>query len=183
MGGWSAVLLGCMAMLGAGCDDSSTNFHPEEPTSDTAQPEDVSADGEPDAVVPDVAGDSTDSTPPDTTRDSPGVPCRLPFGGSCAPGEVCPAGDGCNLCLCRYDGTVACTWQTCADAGSDASPTDDVRWDTSPSDVLWTWDASPGDALPWDGSTGDARPWDSSSDASGPRCTSTADCPAVWMQT
>jgi hypothetical protein len=36
--------------------------------------------------------------------------CGTPM---CTPGEVTPAGDGCNTCTCQMDGTLACTMRAC----------------------------------------------------------------------
>ncbi len=66
----------------------------------------------------------TDSTMVDAAMDGSGKFCLIPFGDGYfqCPADgmtVCPAGDGCNTCVChlRPDGTVAapCTTHVCFD--------------------------------------------------------------------
>jgi hypothetical protein len=51
--------------------------------------------------------------------------CRLPDGTICATGANCPAGDGCNTCVCGPNGALSCTERACIDAGPapDVTPT------------------------------------------------------------
>lgn len=48
---------------------------------------------------------------------SPDLSCRLPGGGVCQNGQVCPAGDGCNTCRC-VNGQAQCTLIGCVDGGA-----------------------------------------------------------------
>lgn len=42
--------------------------------------------------------------------------CTLQNGGFCPVGSVCPAGDGCNSCMCMANGVLGCTTIGCIDA-------------------------------------------------------------------
>jgi hypothetical protein len=78
-----------------------------------------------DSVSSSVPDASTDTALPRDTPPSPDVVptldgggCVLLNGGRCALGATCPAGDGCNVCLCTAQGTM-CTTRGCMppDAG------------------------------------------------------------------
>ncbi len=96
---------------------------PVDATTDTPAPMDAGVDTALDTAVP------TDSPAPTDVRDVPAAdrnpaPCTLPLGGTCAPGTTCPAGDGCNDCVCPpTGGTANCTRRACVDAAVDAPVT------------------------------------------------------------
>lgn len=68
----------------------------------------------PDVVEAVDAGEGPDRAEPPPTS------CALPRGGSCAFGQTCPAGDGCNECSCQaFSEFATCTSRPCAaDAGA-----------------------------------------------------------------
>ncbi|MDB4929886.1 MAG: Kazal-type serine protease inhibitor domain protein [Myxococcaceae bacterium] len=77
-----------------------------------------------DTPQPDI-GAAVDTGP---ALDVPG-PCTLPNGRSCAQGQVCPAGDDCNTCVCSpATGLAVCTMKPCVApvdggfVGADAGP-------------------------------------------------------------
>jgi hypothetical protein len=82
-------------------------------------------------VIPAAPGDASpaaDTPPPPDLPDAPRIDagaCTLPGGGTCALGAVCPAGDGCNTCMCTERGPL-CTLIGCAvpDAGPPPPPVD-----------------------------------------------------------
>jgi hypothetical protein len=43
--------------------------------------------------------------------------CHFTDGRTCQLGMSCPAGDGCNHCVCQANGSLTCTELACADAG------------------------------------------------------------------
>lgn len=70
------------------------------------------------AVTPGNDGGRDGATMDAAADAAPGT-CQLPNGGTCRIGEACPAGDGCNTCMCVAGQPFAgCTLIACVDAGA-----------------------------------------------------------------